>query len=67
MISRLTRSRHQEWRVIQARMIGETEAFLEEGLRHPEYAVVIPSIPVGMGEFRRGWANEFWSRVLGTS
>ena len=57
----------ESWVVIQARMIRETELFLEEGLRHPERYMIIPAMPVGTGRFPRGWANEFWSRILASS
>ncbi len=54
-----------EWRIIRRGMIMQTEAFINEGLIHPELAVVIPTIPVGSGTFSRGMSDYFWSRVLG--
>ncbi|GMV98782.1 MAG: hypothetical protein HRF43_04335 [Phycisphaerae bacterium] len=56
-----------DWDVIRARMIRETEAFLEEALRRPERFRRIPAIPVGSGGFPRGFADVFWSQVLATS
>ena len=49
-----------------ARMIRETQEYIEEGLRHPERRVRIPAIPVGRGSFARGFAQVFWSQILGT-
>lgn len=52
----------------QRRMIRETELFLEEQLRRPAHArIVIPAVPVGAGGFPRGFADAFWSQLLGTS
>ncbi|UCD29040.1 MAG: hypothetical protein JSV03_00725 [Planctomycetota bacterium] len=67
MILRIMSRRFESWAVIQARMIRETEVYLEEALRDPEQQIVIPAIPVGSGRFPRGYAHEFWARVLGTS
>ncbi len=61
------RKRRHEWEMMQRRMLRETEVFLEEGLRHPDRAVRIPSIRVGEGEFLRGYADMFWSALLGSS
>jgi hypothetical protein len=55
------------WASIRARMLRETEVFLEEGLRHPEQYRRIPAIPVGNGRFPRGFADAFWSQLLATS
>jgi len=63
----LFRTRIKTWAVIRARMMLETETFLDEGLRHPEKYPRIPSIPVGSGCFPRGLADVFWSQVLATS
>jgi hypothetical protein len=52
---------------MRGRMLRETEVFLEEGLRHPERHLRIPAIAVGEGEFLRGYADIFWSSVLGSS
>lgn len=57
----------EDWEVIRARMLRETEHFLEEGLRRPERHRRIPAIPVGQGSFPRGFADLFWSQVLGSS
>jgi hypothetical protein len=64
---RVIKGRMESWVIIQARMIRETELFLEEGLRCPGQHATIPAIPVGTGQFPRGWANEFWSRILASS
>lgn len=62
-----TRRRFESWEVIRARMMRETEYFLEEGLRHPERLRWIPVIPVGTGAFTQRFASAFWSQVLATS
>ena len=46
------------------RAIRETEAFLLEGLLHPESAMRIPAVRVGYGTFPPGLAEEFWRRAL---
>ena len=67
MMPRVTKGRMESWVIIRARMLRETELFIEEGLRRPEQYAIIPAIPVGTGQFPRGWANEFWSRILASS
>ncbi len=67
MILPFRRPRLESWAVIRARMLRETEAFLEDGLRDDARPVHIPAIPVGRGSFPRGFADLFWSRVLGSS
>jgi len=57
----------ESWAVLRRRMLRETEAFLEDALRHPGRQVVIPAIPVGQAAFPRGYAQLFWSQVLGAS
>jgi len=64
---RITARRFESWAAIRARMIRETEVFLELGLREPSRQVLIPAIPVGRGRFRPGFAQTFWAQVLGTS
>lgn len=59
--------RLDSWQVMRARMLRETERFLEDGLRRPEQHLMIPAIRVGGGRFPRGYAHLFWSQVLGTS
>ena len=61
------RNRLESWAAIRARMLRETERFLEEALRHPERQVVIPAVPLGSGCFPRGFAQAFWAQVLGAS
>ena len=60
------RHRSETWLLIRARMIRETQEYIEGGLRHPERWVRIPAVPVGKGSFARGFAQVFWSQVLGT-
>lgn len=61
-------SRPQEsWVQIRARMLNETERFLEDGLKGAEKHPRIPAIPVGSGSFTRGLAEVFWAQVLGSS
>ncbi len=57
----------ESWTVIRARMLRETQQFLEHGLRHPERFRRIPVVEMGKGSFRRGFADAFWSQVLATS
>jgi hypothetical protein len=54
-------------KAMQRRLLRETEAFLELGLRYPDKQVEIPAIPVGEGEFPPGAGDRFWSQVLPTS
>ncbi|HPD29581.1 MAG TPA: hypothetical protein PLL20_06275 [Phycisphaerae bacterium] len=61
------RGRFESWTAIRARMLRETEVFIEEGLRHPERQVRIPALKVGSGTFTRIFAQAFWAQVLGTS
>jgi len=63
----LPQVRLESWAVLRHRMLRETEAFLEDALRHPERQVVIPAVPVGEASFPRGFAQLFWSHVLGSS
>lgn len=67
MILPFFRHSQTDWAVLRARMIQETEAFLEDGLRHPERFRRIPAIPVGSGRFPSGLSDVFWSQVLATS
>jgi hypothetical protein len=55
------------WVALRARMLRETEAFLEAGLSRTEPQIVIPTIRVGSGSFPRGYSDTFWSQVLATS
>lgn len=57
----------EQWRILRWRMMHETEAFLEDGLRNPQRYLSIPAIPVGQGDFPRGFASLFWAQVLGSS
>jgi hypothetical protein len=52
---------------IRARMLRETEAFLEANLGRPDRQIIIPTIRVGSGSFPRGYSDTFWSQVLATS
>jgi len=61
------KTRFESWRVIQARMLRETERFIEEALRYPERQLRIPTVKVGEGSFKRTFAQLFWAQVLGAS
>jgi len=61
------RGRFESWTVIRARMLRETEVFIEEALRHPEQQIQIPTLKVGSGTFTHLFAQAFWAQVLGTS
>lgn len=67
MIVPFRRPRLESWAVIRSRMLRETEAFLEDGLRDEAVRERIPAVPVGRGGFPRGFADLFWSQVLGSS
>jgi len=54
-----------DWQLLREQMIAQTQAFISEGLHHPEQAVVIPTIPAGSGAFPKNWSLYFWQRVLG--
>jgi hypothetical protein len=57
----------ESWGVIRARMLRETELFLEDAFNHPEHQMRIPVIEVGAGRFTRMFAQLFWSQLLGAS
>lgn len=59
--------RRENWILQRARMLRETEQFLEEGLSRPDQHPRIPAIPVGSGTFPRGLGQVFWEQVLGSS
>lgn len=61
---RFTPSRIETWEELRARILAETSAFLTEGLRQPEFAVRIPTIPSGSGRFPPSLAAAFWQPVL---
>ncbi|GMU24668.1 MAG: hypothetical protein AMXMBFR13_47410 [Phycisphaerae bacterium] len=61
------RRKNESWEAIRARMLRETESFLEHGLRRPDAFRRIPAIRVGTGRFPRGFSDTFWSQVLATS
>jgi hypothetical protein len=52
---------------MRRRVLRETEAFLELGLRQQSQKLIIPTVPVGQGEFLPGLSCAFWSQVLPTS
>ena len=64
---RLSRASLEAWFMIRRRMLRETEAFLEDALRHPERQIVIPAVRVGEAKFARTFAYLFWSQVLRAS
>ena len=57
----------ESWVMIRRRMLRETEAFLDDALRHPQRHIAIPVVRVGQAEFTRGFACLFWSQILETS
>ncbi len=61
---RFTPSTIETWEELRARILAETSAFLTEGLRQPEFAVRIPTIPSGGGRFPPSLAAAFWQPVL---
>ncbi len=64
---RLSRASLESWVMIRRRMLRETEAFLDDALRHPERQIVIPAVRDGEAEFTPAFAGLFWSQVLGSS
>lgn len=63
----IPRSRLESWTILRRRMLHETEAFLEDALKHPERQIVIPAVPVVEAAFTRGFAHLFWAHILGAS
>lgn len=61
------RDRLESWTILRRRMLRETEAFLEDGLRRPDRQFLIPAVPVGKATFPREFAHVFWAQVLGSS
>ncbi|HSW44362.1 MAG TPA: hypothetical protein VLM89_02200 [Phycisphaerae bacterium] len=64
---RLSMASLETWAAIRRRMLRETEAFLDDALRHPERQIVIPAVRIGEAEFTRGYAHLFWAQILGSS
>ena len=64
MISRRWQRRDETYEETRARMLVETSVYLTECLRHPEFAVRIPIIPVGRGSFPPSLTVAFWEPVL---
>jgi len=64
---RLSHASLQSWAYIRRRMLRETEAFLDDALRHPEHQIVIPAVRHGEAEFTNLFACAFWAQVLGSS
>ena len=64
MISRHIKRGEEPSDETYARIIAETEAFLNECLRHPELIIRIPIIRVGHGEFPRSLTLAFWEPIL---
>lgn len=56
--------RREPWDQWRLRLIAETEAMLEQGLRNPHRVVSIPIVVAGQAEFPRAFAEAFWRRVL---
>ena len=61
------KTRFESWAVIQARMLRETEHFIEEAMRSPERQLRIPTVKVGESSFTRVFAQLFWAQMLGAS
>jgi hypothetical protein len=60
------RQHRATWEILRFRLIRETERYLNEGRRQPEYLTHIPTIRVGFGRFPPGLAERYWSTVLET-
>ena len=60
----LTSARPETYEQMRERLIAETSAYLTECLRHPEYAVRIPTIQTGKGRFPPSFASSFWAEIL---
>jgi hypothetical protein len=61
------KARFESWAVIRARMLRETERFIDEALRCPERQPYVPTVRVGTGSFTRAFAQAFWAQILGAS
>ena len=61
---RFTTRKSETWEELRTRILAETSAYLTEGLRQPEFAVRIPTIPSGSGRFPPSLAAAFWQPVL---
>ena len=57
----------ERWAILRQRMLAETEAFLEDALRHPDRCIWIPTKKVGTGGWSPAFASTFWSQLLPTS
>ncbi|MFP4107197.1 MAG: hypothetical protein ACLFVU_14085 [Phycisphaerae bacterium] len=60
----LKNASNESWEEYRARMIAETERFIEWGLRHPDEVIEIPSKPASQGDFPQQVGNWFWSVAL---
>lgn len=58
------RRRRESFEAMRRRLIRETEAALEHGIRNPHTVPPIPVIEVGKGEFDRNFAHWFWRHAL---
>ncbi len=58
------RARHETWEKTRARLIAETNAWLSEALRHPEFAVRIPIVRAESARFPPSLTRAFWEPVL---
>ena len=67
MTWRLRRRIRASYDELRSRMLAETSAFITEGLRRPEYAVRIPTVPVERACFPRSFARAFWDPILSES
>ena len=54
----------EDFETMRRRIIGETEAYLTDALRHPDDFARIPRHRVGLGWFPSQYAEAFWRRVL---
>jgi hypothetical protein len=52
---------YEQWR---SRMLRETAAFIEFGLKHPDQIEWIPKHPVGQGSFSTRLKALVWSLIL---
>jgi hypothetical protein len=54
----------ETWQEMRGRIVGETNAWLTECLKHPEHATRIPVVEANKARFPRSMTPAFWDGVL---
>ncbi|MGC8560454.1 MAG: hypothetical protein ACP5O1_07215 [Phycisphaerae bacterium] len=58
------RSRLETYEQFRRRLLDETSAFIEWGLKNPHRVPRIPTHPVGLGQFSQRIKTVFWNYVF---